>query len=159
MQPEGVVSDRAQLRFRGAIDTFPLMFVYVASAAAVRLSGRDTVLAVAGVTAVAAGHARADRPGERAVLGDHRHRSRNGHAVAPDRPHPAQQRRATRADDAAAEVADIRSLSPPGAGSGQEPARTGGPESAGHGLAGLIERAHSLGGTVEATPGPDARDS
>jgi two-component system, NarL family, sensor histidine kinase DesK len=38
----------------GAIDSFALMFVYVASAAAVRLPGRDAVLAVGGVTAVAA---------------------------------------------------------------------------------------------------------
>jgi two-component system sensor histidine kinase DesK len=38
----------------GAIDSFALMFVYVASAAAVRLSGRDAVIAVGGVTAVAA---------------------------------------------------------------------------------------------------------
>jgi two-component system, NarL family, sensor histidine kinase DesK len=38
----------------GAIDSFALMFVYVASAAAVRLSGRDAVVAVGGVTAVAA---------------------------------------------------------------------------------------------------------
>lgn len=38
----------------GAIDSFALMFVYVASAAAVRLSGRDSVLAVGGLTAVAA---------------------------------------------------------------------------------------------------------
>ena len=37
-----------------AIDSFALMFVYVASAAAVRLSGRDAALAVGGVTAVAA---------------------------------------------------------------------------------------------------------
>jgi two-component system sensor histidine kinase DesK len=37
-----------------AIDSFALMFVYVASAAAVRLSGRDSVLAVGGVTALAA---------------------------------------------------------------------------------------------------------
>ncbi len=37
-----------------AIDSFALMFVYAASAAAVRLSGRDALLAVAGVTAVAA---------------------------------------------------------------------------------------------------------
>jgi two-component system, NarL family, sensor histidine kinase DesK len=37
-----------------AIDSFALMFVYAGSAAAVRLSARDAVLAVAGVTAVAA---------------------------------------------------------------------------------------------------------
>jgi hypothetical protein len=37
-----------------AIDSFALMFVYVASAAAVRLPGRDAALAVGGVTAVAA---------------------------------------------------------------------------------------------------------
>ena len=37
-----------------AIDSFALMFVYVASAAAVRMSGRDAALAVGGVTAVAA---------------------------------------------------------------------------------------------------------
>jgi two-component system, NarL family, sensor histidine kinase DesK len=37
-----------------AIDSFALMFVYAASAAAVRLSGRDGALAVGGVTAVAA---------------------------------------------------------------------------------------------------------
>jgi two-component system, NarL family, sensor histidine kinase DesK len=37
-----------------AIDSFALMYVYAASAAAVRLSGRDSVLAVAGVTAAAA---------------------------------------------------------------------------------------------------------
>lgn len=37
-----------------AIDSFALMFVYVASAAAVRLSGRDAALAVGGITAVAA---------------------------------------------------------------------------------------------------------
>jgi len=37
-----------------AIDSFALMFVYVASAAAVRLSGRDAALAVGGVTALAA---------------------------------------------------------------------------------------------------------
>jgi two-component system, NarL family, sensor histidine kinase DesK len=37
-----------------AIDSFALMFVYVASAAAVRLPARDAALAVGGVTAVAA---------------------------------------------------------------------------------------------------------
>jgi two-component system, NarL family, sensor histidine kinase DesK len=37
-----------------AIESFALMFGYAASAAAVRLSGRDAVLAVAGVTALAA---------------------------------------------------------------------------------------------------------
>jgi hypothetical protein len=67
-----------------AIDSFALMFVYAASAAAVRLSGRD---------------------------------------------------------------ASELKVSDDGRG---EPGSNGGREQEGHGLAGLIERAHALGGSVEA---------
>jgi two-component system, NarL family, sensor histidine kinase DesK len=271
-----------------AIDSFALMFVYAGSAAAVRLSGRDAVLAVAGVTAVAAATLALTDPEAalfwsitgtvlgtgtlwfliggilrsnaalreaRAELADH--------AVAEERLRFARDMHdllghdlslialkaelagkllPARVDDAAAEVADIRSLSRsalsqvreavegyrrptlPGELAGAraaleaagielrvdaagetldpdtesllawavregatnvirhsgasraeitvtaraaateleitddgrgEPGSNGGPEAGGHGLAGLIERAHALGGTVEAASGPD----
>jgi two-component system, NarL family, sensor histidine kinase DesK len=271
-----------------AIDSFALMFVYAASAAAVRLSGRDAVLAVAGVTAVAAATlALTDPEGalfwgitgtvlatgtlwfliggilrSNAALRDARAELADL-AVAEERLRFARDMHdllghdlslialkaelagkllPARVDDAAAEVADIRSLSRsalaqvreavdgyrrptlPGELAGARvaleaagielhvdgaggtldpdtesvlawavregatnvirhsgasraeitvtagdaateleisddgrgaPASNGGREPEGHGLAGLIERAHALGGTVEAAAGPD----
>jgi two-component system sensor histidine kinase DesK len=43
----------------------------------------------------------------------------------------------------------------PGANGTREPGSVGGRQPGGHGLAGLIERAHAVGGTVEAAAGPD----
>jgi two-component system sensor histidine kinase DesK len=267
-----------------AIDSFALMFVYVASAAAVRMSGRDAALAVGGVTALAAAtlaltdpesalfwtitgtvlatgtlwfliggllrsnaelrEARADLA-ELAVAEERLRFARDMHdllghdlSLIALKAELAGKLLPARADDAAAEVADIRTLSrsaltqvreavdgyrrptlpaelagarvaleaagielsvdgPGGAldpevesvlawavregatnvirhsGAGRAEIRVtssaagaeleiaddgggsnGGREPAGHGLAGLIERAHALGGTVEAAPGP-----
>jgi hypothetical protein len=52
--PLAAMTTIASVLTLAAIDSFALMFVYVASAAAVRMSGRDAALAVGGVTAVAA---------------------------------------------------------------------------------------------------------
>ena len=52
--PLGAMAAISAVLTLAAIDSFALMFVYVASAAAVRLSDRDAALAVGGVTAVAA---------------------------------------------------------------------------------------------------------
>lgn len=268
-----------------AMDSFALMFVYTAAAAAVRLSGRYAALAVGGVTAAAAGtlaltdpesalfwtvtgtvlgvgtlwfliggilrsnaalrEARAELA-ELAVAEERLRFARDMHdllghdlSLVALKAELAGKLLPARVDDAAAEVADIRSLSRTaltqvreavdgyrqptlpaelagarialeaagielrvdGAGETLDPevesvfawaVREGatnvirhsrakhaeitltagaaateleiaddgrganrGQDPAGHGLAGLIERAHALGGTVEATAGPD----
>jgi two-component system, NarL family, sensor histidine kinase DesK len=283
--PLVVMTGISKLLTLGAIDSFALMFVYVASAAAVRLSGRDSVLAVGGVTAVAAvalaltdpesalfwtitgtvfgtgtlwlliggilrsnaelREARAELA-ELAVAEERLRFARDMHdllghdlSLIALKAELAGRFLPTRADDAAAEVADIRALSRSalkqvrevvdgyrqptlpaelagarvaleaagielqvdGAGETIDPeAETvlawavregatnvirhsgagrawisitggaagaelevvddgrgpnGGPRSEGHGLAGLVERAHALGGTAEAAAGPE----
>jgi two-component system, NarL family, sensor histidine kinase DesK len=281
----GAMAAIAAVLTLAAIDSFALMFVYVASAAAVRMSGRDAALAVGGVTAIAAAtlaltdpesalfwtitgtvlatgtlwfliggllrsnaelrEARAELA-ELAVAEERLRFARDMHdllghdlSLIALKAELAGKLLPARADDAAAEVADIRSLSRTaltqvreavdgyrrptlpaelagarvaleaagielsvdGAGEALDPevesvlawavregatnvirhsraghaeirvttdaggaeleiaddgrGSNGGREPAGHGLAGLVERAHALGGSVEAAPGPD----